>query len=112
MRKMRNVKLLDAQFVKRDHIDFDFAAYYSSSSKVTLIMEVSKEAIAKAYEDFEEYEITKLDDSLLVKSERIDGPSLMPLVLSYGGYAKVVSPPEIIDGLVKHIEILENFYKR
>lgn len=57
-----------------------------------------------------EDEITKLDDSLLVKSERIDGPSLMPLVLSYGGFAKVVNPPEIIDDLVRHIEILKNFY--
>lgn len=58
-----------------------------------------------------EDEITKLDDSLLVKSERIDGPSLMPLVLSYGGFAKVVNPPEIIDDLVRHIEILKIFIK-
>ena len=112
MRKMRNVKLLDTQFTKKDHINFDFAAYYSSSAKKVLVMEISKEAVAKAYEDFEEYEITKLDDRLLVKSERIDGPSLMPLVLSYGGYAKVVSPPEVIDDLGKHIEILKNIYKR
>lgn len=104
--------MLDTHFMKRDNINFDFAAYYSSSSKITLIMEISKEAVAKAYEDFEEYEMTKLDDTLLVKSERIDGPSVMPLVLSYGGYAKVVSPPEVIDELVKHIEILKNFYKR
>lgn len=112
MRKMRNVKLLDTQFIKKDNINFDFTAYYSSSSKITLIMEISKEAVAKAYEDFEEYEITKLDDGLLVKSERIDGPSLMPLVLSYGGYAKVISPAEVIDALGKHVEFLKNFYKR
>ena len=112
MRKMRNVRLLDTQFIKKDHIDFDFTAYYFSSSKVTLIMEISKEAVAKAYEDFEEYEITTLDNGLLVKSERIGGPSLMPLVLSYGGYAKVISPPEVVDDLAKHVEILRNFYKR
>ena len=58
-----------------------------------------------------EDEITKLDDSLLVKNERIDGPSLMPLVLSYGGFAKVVNLPEIIDDLVRHIEILKIFIK-
>lgn len=112
MRKMRNVKLLDAKFIKKEHINFNFAAYYFSSSKVTLIMEISKKAIAKAYEDFEEYEITERGDSLHVRSERIDGPSLIPLVLSYGGYAKVVSPPKLIDNLVKHIEILKDFYKR
>lgn len=112
MRKMRNVKLLNTQFIKKDDVNFDFTVYYANSSKVTLVMEISKEAVAKAYEDFEEYEIAKLDDGLLVKSERINGPSLMPLVLSYGGHAKVVSPPEVIDALEKHVEILKKFYKR
>lgn len=112
MRKMRNVKLLDTQFIKKDNINSSFSAYYSSSSKMMLIMEISKEAVAKANENFEEYEITKLGDTLLVKSKQIDGPSVMPLVLFYGGYAKVVSPPEVTDDLGEAHKNFKNFYKR
>ncbi len=112
MRKMRNVRLLDTSFIKRDDVDFDFTAYYTNSPKVDLFLEISREAAAKVYEDFEDYEIEEQENGFLVRSTRIYGPSLLPLILSYGGYARVINPQEVIEDLKKHIETLKKIYER
>lgn len=111
IRKMRRVRLLDRTFVRDEAINFDFTKYYTISSKVTLKMEVSKEVIAKVYEDFESSEIIEENDLLIVTSNRVNNPSLLTLVLSYGGYAKVISPKEIIVQLLDNANIVKKIYK-
>lgn len=112
MRKMQNVQILETSFIKRDDVDFDFTSYYSNSLKVDLVLKISKKAAAKMYEDFEDYEIKEQEDGFLVKSKRIRGPSLLPLILSYGRYAKVMEPQEVIDDLTEHIEHMKKIYER
>ena len=75
-------------------------------------MEISKEVIAKVYEDFEIEEIEERGDKLIVTSTRADNPSLMPLIMSYGGYAKVLAPTEITQKVIEQIELIKKIYKR
>lgn len=111
IKKMRRVKLLDESFVRDETINFDFTNYYTVSSKVVLKMEISKEVIAKVYEDFESSEIIEENGVLIVTSTRVNNPSLLTLVLSYGGYAKVISPKEIIVQLLDNANIVKKIYK-
>ena len=75
-------------------------------------MEISKEAIAKVYEDFETSEIKESKDKVIVTSTRINNPGLFFLVMSYGGYAKVISPTDIIGNIVEQAKKIEKNYKR
>lgn len=112
IRKMRNVNLLEALSVRDNTVDFNFVDYFSKSKKVVLKMEISKEVIAKVYEDFEIEEIEERGDKLIVTSTRVDNPSLMPLIMSYGGHAKVLAPTEITQKVIEQIELIKKIYKR
>lgn len=111
IRKMRNVNLLETPSIRDHSVDFNFVDYFNRSKKVVLKMEISKKVIAKVYEDFEIEEIEERGDKLLVTSTRADNPFLMPLIMSYGGYAKVLAPAEVAQKVVEQIELIKKVYK-
>ncbi len=74
-------------------------------------MEMSKEAIAKVYEDFESFEIIEKEHYFEITSYRINNPSLLFLIMSYGGYAKIISSKALINELLKNAEKIKFFYK-
>lgn len=85
-------------------IEVDFSKWFNN-------MEVSKEVIAKVYEDFESNEIEEKNNLLIVTSTRMNNPSLLTLVLSYGRYAKVISPKEIIVQILDNVNTVKKIYK-
>lgn len=112
IRKMRNVNLLETLSLKEATSGFNFVDYFNKSKKVVLKMEISKEVIAKVYEDFEIEEIEEQADKLLVTSIRADNPALMPLIMSYGGYARVLQPEKMVSKVVEQIELLIKNYNK
>lgn len=111
IRKMRNINLLKTSFFKRKEIDFDFSAYLKNKKKITLKMIVSKEVLSKVYEDFEDNEIEELDNYVQITSTRVDNPGLLFLVMSYGGFAKIISPENIKEKLIKNAEKVKKNYE-
>ncbi|MGL6201284.1 MAG: helix-turn-helix transcriptional regulator [Lachnospiraceae bacterium] len=76
-----------------------------------LVLEFTKEAAYRAYDDFAAEEITKrADGSLLVDSKAVFEPGFYDYLLSLGKGVRVIEPEFVKDELLKLIEEIKNNY--
>jgi predicted DNA-binding transcriptional regulator YafY len=105
--KMRKIVFLLEKFDIDKKLKQDKEIYYNNNFKIVeLTLKVKKELEAKVYEDFNEQFVQKndIDGTLIIKCRIHKDDRFIPLILSYGENATVISPQEVYDEISSIIQ--------
>lgn len=107
--KMININVLAKKFTVNEALKQNTDIYYNTVFPiVNLVLHVDKKLAAKVYEDFDQQFIQESDEGyLIVECSMFKDDKFIPLLLSYGDDAYIISPNEIHDEIA---DIIKKMY--
>lgn len=105
--RIKEFKTLNQNFIRTMDIDIDFDKNDKPPKMVKLVLQIDKCLAYRVYDEFDESEITEMNNVFLVKIELPLNDWVYGYILSFGEHIKVLEPDfvkiEIIDKLNKNI---------
>lgn len=81
----------------------------SGKTVVHLTLQIAEEAAYRVYDEFKNYS-RQLDGSFIVETDFLQGEWVIYYIMSYGRYARVLSPPHIRDMVEEELKaMLDNY---
>ena len=110
LHRMNNLKVTDERFEPLE-LPKDEPHYYESMEPTfDAIVEVDKRMAYKVYDECPRENITDKGDHLELQVEGAKASWFYEYFLSYGSFARVVSPPEVRDEMKRRVTKMYNLY--
>lgn len=109
--RMTKINILSSNFIVDEKLKQDRSIFYNTRFPVVdLVLKVRKNFAAKVYDDFDRKYVREYDNNnLVVECSMFKDDKFIPLLLSYGDNAHIISPKNIYEEISS---IVNKMYKK
>lgn len=109
--RMNNIFVSDERFEPLDLPEVEDKYYESKEPTFDAVVEIDKKMAYRVYDECAREKITENDDKLILSVEGAKASWFYQYFLSYGSFARVISPPEIRDEMKHRITKMHDLYQ-
>lgn len=105
LKRMKNVEIHDEKYSINDFSNLDIDLDYSKNENmdISIKLEISKYLENFIFEEYEDYK-TLENGNFLIELKVSNYDEIIPYILSYGHYCKIISPIELKNIIMKSLE--------
>lgn len=109
--RIRNIQVLEQHYEREIIKDYKEEYDNAKSNAITLKMKISKDMTYRVYDEFEKENIRQIEDGdFIVEIDYPENEWLYGYIMSFGEYAKVLSPEQVKKNIIKKLEKNLNNY--
>ena len=109
--RIRNIQVLEQHYEREIIEDYKEEYDNAKSNAITLKMKISKDMTYRVYDEFEKENIRQIEDGdFIVEIDYPENEWLYGYIMSFGEYAKVLSPEQVKKNIIKKLEKNLNNY--
>ncbi|MBR3673121.1 MAG: YafY family transcriptional regulator [Clostridia bacterium] len=109
--RIRDIQVLEQHYEREIIEDYKEEYDNAKSNAITLKMKISKDMTYRVYDEFEKENIRQIEDGdFIVEIDYPENEWLYGYIMSFGEYAKVLSPEQVKKNIIKKLEKNLNNY--
>lgn len=109
--RIRDIQVLEQHYEREIIKDYKEEYDNAKSNAITLKMKISKDMTYRVYDEFEKENIRQIEDGdFIVEIDYPENEWLYGYIMSFGEYAKVLSPEQVKKNIIKKLEKNLNNY--
>ena len=109
--RIRDIQVLEQHYEREIIEDYKEEYDNAKSNAITLKMKISKDMTYRVYDEFEKENIRQIEDGdFIVEIDYPENEWLYGYIMSFGEYAKVLSPEQVKKNIIKKVEKNLNNY--